>query len=126
MGIPAEELSNPENDLNEIRKIPDCHPLCPCTRCVAKNAGLGLDLSVMNEEGYTSLHIAVEQRLHSLVKILLRYKADVNCQSSHDKRTPLDIAKEKGFHDIEDTLLACGASETTSFALEPQEFWGAE
>lgn len=128
LGIPAEELSNPENDLEvaSVSKIPECHPLCPCTRCVAKNAGLGLGLNVKNPEGYTPLHIAVEQHLPVLVKILVRYRADINCQSTHDKKTPLDIAKEKGFHDIEDILESCGASSTTSFALEPQEFWGTE
>lgn len=126
LGIPAEELDNPENELVSVSKIPECHPLCPCTRCVAKNAGLGLSLDVKNSEGYSPLHLAVQEGLAHFVKILIRFGADVNCQSTNDKMTPLDMAKEKGWHDIEDTLEACGAQSTTSFALEPQEFWGTE
>ncbi|ODM94578.1 Ankyrin repeat domain-containing protein 27 [Orchesella cincta] len=127
LGIPAEELTNPDNALDTVAKIPLCHPLCPCTRCVAKNAGLGLGFDIKNEEGYTPLHVAVLNHLPQLVKILIRFGADLHCQSTHDKKTPLDIAKEKGFHDIEDTLELCGATSTTSFALEePTDLWGRE
>jgi ankyrin repeat protein len=117
LGIPAEETDNPENGSDQITILPSCHPLCPCHKCLTRSSGLGLDLDIKNVEGLSPLHLAVQFHVLVLVKILIRYGADINCQSK-SKKTPLDYSIERGFHDIENVLLASGAMASTSFCQE--------
>jgi len=118
MGIPAEELDNPENSLIETTRLPTCHPLCLCTRCLAKNAGLGLGLDIKSPSGYTPLQYSVQLSLTTLVKILIRFGADVNEKSTVERKTALDFALDKGFHEIEDILVAAGGQVSSSFCVE--------
>lgn len=116
LGIPAEEIDSSQNEDNHLCVISPCHPLCPCHRCAAKNAGLGLGLDIQSQEsGLSPLQMAVQCHILVLVKILIRYGAEINLQSTFEKKTALDYSIERGYHDIEDVLLAAGAECSTSF-----------
>jgi hypothetical protein len=121
LGIPAEEIDNPENESMNIGRVPICHPLCLCLRCMAKNAGLGLGLDVKNSEGLTPLHYSVRRSLLVLVKILIKYGANVNEQSTVEKKTALDFAVEQGIVEMEETLIAAGGQFSTSFCIEVEK-----
>jgi len=113
LGIPAEEIDM-VNDIvpGEAAGTIPCHPLCPCNRCTAKSAGLGLDINVRNTEGLTPLQYAVQHNLHPLVMILLKYGADASLRSAYESKTALEFAKERYYEDIAVTLQSWKATLT--------------
>jgi len=113
LGIPVEELEN-EDFTPEVNT--PCHPLCRCNKCVSREAGLGFSLDVKSKEGYTPLHLSVLNEFKSLVRILIRYGADVNSESLVEKKTALDFAKEKDLDDIVSILEQAGAQTSSSFS----------
>ncbi|OXA45545.1 Ankyrin repeat domain-containing protein 27 [Folsomia candida] len=115
LGIPAEESDILQENDHCIDVIPPCHPLCPCPRCLAKQAGLRLSLDIQNAAGLSPLHLAVTCHLIVLVKALIKYGANVNLQSTVEKKTALDFAIARGYHQIEDVLLTAGGSSSLHF-----------
>lgn len=109
LGIPNEELENADSiqpgNSSEVR---NCHPLCPCPSCAAKSAGLlcklGLDINVIGPNGLTLLQLAVIYNNHCLVKILLKFGANVDIRSATVGKTALEYAKERYYEDIAVTL----------------------
>ncbi|XP_035710945.1 ankyrin repeat domain-containing protein 27 isoform X2 [Folsomia candida] len=116
LGIPAEEMDILQEHNDCINVISACHPLCPCPRCVAKNAGLGLDLNIKSPaEGISVLHWAVLCHSLVLVKALIKYGANVNLQSTVEKKTALDFSIEKGYHEIENILVKSQGRSSLQF-----------
>ena len=111
LGIPADELDNPENDKLKLERVPKCHPLCPCKRCIARSAGLGLDINIKNIEGLNALHLAAKFGLTCLAKILYRYGADINIKSTYGSKSALQFAREENHSELVDFLLKHGAEE---------------
>lgn len=75
-----------------------------------------LDYGVLTQEamdanGNTLLHIAVQQGLKGISKLLLRRLADINAKN-HAGNTPLHYAFEYGFEELGNYLISKGADPT--------------
>lgn len=56
----------------------------------------GADLEVMDSQGYTPLHLAVENGDWGVIRVLIQGGANVNCRSSKEGHTPLHICASLG------------------------------
>lgn len=72
---------------------------------LANAARLEEFLGPLNEDGYTALHAAIEQRRAGLITLLLDHGADVNARTRAG-RTPLMLAAKHSNTDQADLLLA--------------------
>lgn len=90
-------------------------------KCVASNhiesvksyLDAGMPVDIRHSGGYTALHFAAKKGLVGMVKLLLRYGADVNA-TERDMKTPLHIAIDEGRFeetnlDIVNVLLRVGS-----------------
>lgn len=96
LGIPSEELETADKIqvTDRIDLSNHHHPLCSCTQCIAKTNGLGLDIDIKNDEGLSPLHLAVMYNEESLVKVLLKYNANINLKSTFEQKSALELAYE--------------------------------
>ena len=113
MGIElGDEKTDPEVQLIEWTK--------KCFTAV-RNASMAeveeyLDYGVLAQEakdgnGNTLLHVAVQQGLKGIVKLLLRRMADINAKN-HAGNTPLHYAFEYNFDELGEYLISKGADPT--------------
>ncbi|KAL2609270.1 hypothetical protein R1flu_027843 [Riccia fluitans] len=65
----------------------------------------GVDVNVRNSEGSTALHAAVKENQKQTAEFLLLRGADPNLPDKQDV-TPLAIAQEENFHELENLLAA--------------------
>ncbi len=56
---------------------------------------LGVNINNQTDDGWTPLHVAIDQSKPKIMKLLLKYKADITLKNS-DNLTPLDLAYEIG------------------------------
>jgi ankyrin repeat protein len=71
----------------------------------------GADLTVVNEDKYTSLHLAAEQGHDGVVQLLLDRGADLTAVN-RERSTPLDLAVYNGHEGVVQLLLERGADLT--------------
>ncbi|MBY4898920.1 ankyrin repeat domain-containing protein [Cupriavidus sp. AU9028] len=65
--------------------------------------------NVVVVDGYTALHIAVQEKHAKIVQLLLNYGADPNVHASSERNTPLILATKGALTDIAQQLLDHGA-----------------
>jgi ankyrin len=58
------------------------------------------DIEIETNDNIRPIHVAVQQKNLRMVKLLLRHKAQLD-PLSLDEETPLDIARKRGFKEIE-------------------------
>src|SRR5260370_164875 len=68
----------------------------------------GADVNAKERYDWTPLHFAASEHFE-LVRILLGYRADINARTYHTKRTPIEMAVDRGRIDIVRILLDNGA-----------------
>ena len=70
----------------------------------------GADVNATNKRGLSALHYAAHLGVGSVNKVLLDAGADPNAKSV-DGRTPVDMAREKGYEEIVSLLKEHGARQ---------------
>ena len=86
--------------------------------------GNGADLSTVNSDNRTALHIACCEGNEKVVKYLLLNGANVHIRDRHD-RTPLMEAISRDHHAIIKLLIKCGAHITGSNRAVGEHLCGA-
>ncbi len=74
--------------------------------CVQLLLSEGALVDVVDKAGNLPIHLAIQQGSLSMVKLLVKFGANVNSPTSHDKQTPLLLATLQGNLDIVQFLLA--------------------
>ena len=69
-------------------------------------------MNCRNVNGCTPLHIAIMNQNVNMVRLLLKYNADINCKEYNDvgEKTPLHYAVEKNNYELTNLLLDHGAN----------------
>ncbi|XP_077982816.1 ankyrin repeat domain-containing protein 27-like [Glandiceps talaboti] len=115
-------LSDSESDEDETMSADSlklCHPLCQCERCQTLQRRTSVSSSQMihsnsaNHNGLTSMHIAAAHGHESLVSLLIRRGANVNCRNKTQQCTPLHLAAQYNRPGVMTILLNHGAKGNT-------------
>ena len=74
---------------------------------------IGVDLEVIDDDGFTSLHLSALKSHHLVVRALLNSNASTDPHDKFRDETPLHYAAECGNGKIIESLLSAGASPNT-------------
>ncbi|XP_070575529.1 ankyrin repeat domain-containing protein 27-like isoform X2 [Ptychodera flava] len=115
-------LSDSESDEDETMSADSlklCHPLCQCDRCQALQRRTSVSSTQVihsnsaNHTGLTPVHIAAAHGHESLVSLLIRRGANVNCRNKTQQCTPLHLAAQYNRPGVMTLLLNHGAKCNT-------------